>query len=588
MALALVAPGEAAARDFAISSFDGTRIEAHFFPAENLAGGRAPTVLYGPTWGNGGATNDEKPTHEGDGTIGIGVLRRAGYNVLTWDPRGFGASGGEAKWDSPEYEARDVQALLDVLAQLPEAAVDAPGDPRVGMAGASYGGGIQWSTAAVDQRVDAISPVVAWHSLVTSLYRAEIFKAGWGGILCGTGAAQGFSGGLANPGGVQTGSMDPHMYSICRTGFAEGRIGDGDRTWLGSRGPGSAWTSRVRAPTLIVHGTVDTLFTLSEAIENFRILRSKGVPVRMMWFCGGHGTCATHDGADGYVEAAVLRWLARYLRGETPVDTGPTFEWIDQSGLWHSAGDYPLAPDGQVTANGNGTLYLVPGDVASSGTAVAATPAPDGVDVPVPPPTRRADLIGAPTLELQYRGEGTAPATHVYAQIVDEEGDFVIGGQATPLPLVLDAQPHTLRVDLEAVAHVVTPGSRLKLQIVPATNVYGSQRANGTIELTAISLTLPLGRNPSGGGAQAPEACRPAFRPRTVRRRAGGRVRMRPRVRCGAERLDLRVTISDGRHRWRRRTGSTVALRVRPRARRLVVRFRHGGRRHRVAVPISG
>jgi hypothetical protein len=63
---------------------------------------------------------------------------------------------------------------------------------------------------------------------------------------------------------------------------------------------------------------------------------------------------------------------------------------------------------------------------------------------------------------------------------------------------------------------------------------------------------------------------------------------MRPRVRCGAERLDLRVTISDGRHRWRRRTGSTVALRVRPRARRLVVRFRHGGRRHRVAVPISG
>ena len=59
----------------------------------------------------------------------IAALRSAGYNVLTWDPRGFGGSGGEAKWDSPQYEARDVQALLDALAGFPEAKLDEPGRP---------------------------------------------------------------------------------------------------------------------------------------------------------------------------------------------------------------------------------------------------------------------------------------------------------------------------------------------------------------------------------------------------------------------------------------------------------------------------
>ena len=46
--------------------------------------------------------------------------------MLTWDPRGFGNSGGEAEWDSPEYEARDVQALMDALATFPEAAAFHP------------------------------------------------------------------------------------------------------------------------------------------------------------------------------------------------------------------------------------------------------------------------------------------------------------------------------------------------------------------------------------------------------------------------------------------------------------------------------
>jgi ABC-2 type transport system ATP-binding protein len=585
----LVAPADASARDFAVTSFDGTRIEAHFFPAKGLAGGsRAPTVLYGPGWGNGGSTNQDNGTNEANGTVGIGTLRGAGYNVLTWDPRGFGGSGGDAKWDSPHYEARDVQALMDALAGFPEARLDAAGDPRVGMHGASYGGGIQWATAAIDSRVDAITPVVAWHSLVSSLYKGGIFKAGWGSVLCGLGTAQGTSTGLVNPDGVQAGSMDSHMYSICSSGTLTSRLSSNDQAWLGDRGPGTTWMERVRTPALVLHGTVDTLFTLQEAIDNFRVLRANDVPTRMMWFCGGHGTCRTSRGAERYFEAAVLRWLAAYLKGGDRSATGPRFEWLDQNGAWHGASDYPLASAGTIQATGSGTLQLIAGDAASSGTATSATPSASGVDISIPAPGSRVNLVGAPTLQLDYRAQGTTATARAYAQIVDGDRDIVVGSQVTPLPLELDNQAHTLELSLEPLAYALSPSSSLRLELIPATNVYGNQRSNGKVELMRVALTLPLGKSPVSQppGPSPGESCEPTFRPRSVERRDDGRVRLRPRVRCGGEKLRVRVRISDGRKRWSRRSGKVHVLPVRPRARRLRVRLRHDGRTYRMRVPI--
>ena len=68
--------------------------------------------------------------------------------------------------------------------------------------------------------------------------------------------------------------------------------------------PGDALVDRIRVPTLLLQGTADTLFTLAEAITNYEILRGNGVPVKMIWFCGGHGACLTGSGPGGPLRGA--------------------------------------------------------------------------------------------------------------------------------------------------------------------------------------------------------------------------------------------------------------------------------------------
>jgi len=99
----LVGAPAAFARDDSVTSFDGTKIALHFFPAPQ--GGKAPTILEGPGWSMSGATDTSSPTDPTLGVVGLAPLLKAGYNVLTWDPRGFGASGGTAQVDSPDAEA---------------------------------------------------------------------------------------------------------------------------------------------------------------------------------------------------------------------------------------------------------------------------------------------------------------------------------------------------------------------------------------------------------------------------------------------------------------------------------------------------
>src|SRR5215468_4187037 len=144
--------------------------------------GRVPAVLV--AHGFGGTKNSVRGEAE--------ELARAGYAVLTWSARGFGTSTGQVALDSPDYEVKETEQLISSLAKQPRVRLDGPGDPRVGIAGASYGGGIALLTAAYDRRVDAIVPQITWNNLATALFpnAAEgttpgdgVFKKQWAGLL---------------------------------------------------------------------------------------------------------------------------------------------------------------------------------------------------------------------------------------------------------------------------------------------------------------------------------------------------------------------------------------------------------------------
>ena len=128
-------------------------------------------------------------------------LAQAGFAVLTWSARGFGASTGQTALDSPDYEVKDTEQLVTWLAHQPRVLLDRPGDPRVGVAGALYGGGLALLAAAYDHRIDAIVPQMAWNNLAAALFpnaagggpAGGVFKKQWAGLLFTQGAV-GFGG----------------------------------------------------------------------------------------------------------------------------------------------------------------------------------------------------------------------------------------------------------------------------------------------------------------------------------------------------------------------------------------------------------
>ena len=474
--------------DIDVTSFDGTIIRAHWFPVDGATTARpAPTVLSGPGWGSGGDTNTSSA-----GPLGLVTIARlwdAGYNVLTWDPRGFGESTGTVTIDSPDYEGRDVQQLLDWLATQPEAQLDAQRDPRVGMVGGSYGGAIQLVAAGLDCRVDAIVPTIAWHSLATSLYKAEISKLGWASLLSAVSAGR---------------SLDPNIPESLVDSQTVGTLPAERADWFAQRGAPEL-VDDIRVPTLLVQGTVDTLFTLDEAVTNYTILRDNGVPTAMLWFCGGHGACLTDEGDRGRVAEVTLAWLDRYVRNDDSANTGSVFEVVDQHGDAFVADDYPQPTDTNTTV-GTGTLRLVGDGGSGPAPAGANTDVISAFALGVTPAraTNAANLtisvdddslfLGTPVLTLSYSGtvaDGDRP-TRVFAQLVDEETGLVLGNQITPIEVILDGATHEVTTPLEIIAHSGAAGSRLTLQIVATTVAYALPRLDGTITFDEITIELPI------------------------------------------------------------------------------------------------
>lgn len=477
--------------DVKVISFDGTPINVHFMPAAGLQPGQqAPTILDGPGLGMPGATNLNGTPLDGIlsenlGFVGIATLRDDGYNVVTWDPRGEYFSGGQLEIDSPNFEARDVSTIISWVAQQPEAQLDGPNDPRLGMIGASYGGGIQLVTAATDHRVDAIVPTIAWNTLNYALDENGAYKSGWGTLLAAALVAT-----FARP--------NPALYPAAIYGDLTGTLTQAEQDLLAASGPGGTpdLVSQITAPTLLFQGTVDTLFPLEQADVNAKDLIANGVPTKVVWFCGGHGLCTNDpfDGRNGTVIVQnTLAWLDRYVKGDTSVSTGPQFEWVDQRGQYYSSSVYPVPTGTPIVMSGSGgTLTLLPfvgGSGPLLGLPIGGTKALNAINLTIPAATATTYVVGAPQLTFTY--SGTGEATHVYAQLVDDNTGEVLGNQVTPIPVTLDGQTRTISEPLEMVAATLKPGQKVTLQIVASAADYETITSLGQLDVSGMTLTLP-------------------------------------------------------------------------------------------------
>ncbi len=482
-------------RDVRVISFDGTPIYVHFFPAQGSGlGTKAPTILNGPGLSLPGETNPlaaRNPFLPND-VIGMAPLLQSGYNVVTWDPRGEWSSGGVLQIDHPDFEARDVSAIISWLSQQPEVLLDSPGDPRLGMVGASYGGGIQLVTAAIDKRMDAIVPTIAWNRLGTSLNKNDAPKTSWGALLT---AALTFT--LAR--------INPQIYPPIINGLLWSELSDADKEFLALRGP-DQYLDRITAPTLLFQGTVDTLFTLDEAHRNAMALIGNGVETKVVWYCGGHGACISSRNDGELIERETLEWLNRYVKQDLSVDPGPQFEWVDQHGQEFSSDEYPIKKAGELiaTSGAGGVLPLVPvlggsgpqfrafepGPIAGLLGVWSGAYAANAVNLKTPAAATTTYIVGAPQLSFTYSGTGTA--RHVYAQLVDNTTGLVLGNLVTPIPVTLDGESHTVDIPLEMVAHTLRPGESVTVQLVASAVQYESIWSLGALNVSNMTLALPI------------------------------------------------------------------------------------------------
>lgn len=487
-------PGTPQPKSYWVTSFDGTRIFVNVMPSLKFDEyGQAPTVLDGPGLGLPGSTslalqNDSLLPFD---VIGIGRLREAGYNVVTWDPRGEWRSGGIMHLDSPDLEGRDVSHIISFLSTLPYVKLDTTNDPRLGMVGASYGGGIQLSAAAIDHRIDAIVPTIAWNDLVDVLFPRGAVNSAWGTLLPAV---------LV----LTLAREHPRILPVAVMGVLFGKVKQSDLDLVESFGFADQ-IKDITAPTLLIQGTVDTLFPLSQADANAKDLLAAGTTTKVIWYCGGHGACLSQPKRGEVILDRTMDWLNHYVMGDDTVSTGPEFEWTDQNGEWYSSEKYPVDNGTPIIAtetkpktipfipflggSGPDPRILFHGPLQTLLGIASAGPALNAVNLKVPPAQELTHIVGAPELTLTYSGKGNAK--HVYAQIVDDKTGLVLGTQATAIPVTLDGATHEVTFSLEQVAHTLQPGESVTVQLVTSTIKFLNFYSWGRITVEGMTIELP-------------------------------------------------------------------------------------------------
>ena len=488
-----------------VMAMGGVKIDTSYFTAGS---GRRPAVLLGHGFGN---DKEETRSQAQD-------LARDGYAVLTWSARGFGKSTGKIGLNDPKGEVAEVSKVIVWLSVRPEVERDKAGDPRVGAAGASYGGAVSLLAAGYDRRVDAIAPAITYWNLADALFPNGVFKKLWAGIFVNSG-----------------GGCDRFESKLCEMyeRVAEsGRPDAAARELLAARSP-SAVGDRITVPTLIIQGQSDSLFPLGQADAMARAIRANGAPVDVDWIFGGH------DGGDmeaDRVHARVVSWFDRYLKDESGVDTGPAFRVTRTGGIDSTDGAarlrgasgnaYPglFSGERQVALSGREQGFANPAGANPPG--VSALPGLGGgglsqlsslgVGISLDFPGQFASFESRPLSE-DTRITGSPTAT---VHVESTSGEAVLFGkvydvgpgrgqqQVLPSQLVTPVRVESgkdVRLTLPAIDHEVQQGHRLRLVLASTDLGYASSAAPATYKVSLKSdLNVPTAPGVTTAAAPLP------------------------------------------------------------------------------------
>jgi ABC-2 type transport system ATP-binding protein len=370
-----------------------------YVPAGMTARRRAPALL--ATNGFGGTKADQAAAAQGFG--------EQGYVTLSYTGLGF-VDGDDCPitLDDREHDGAAASQLLRFLGGDPtiRAVDDASGqrvvvdqviredrprdkryDPQVGMIGDSYGGQIQFATAAVEKaagtnRLDAIIPMITWNDLSYSLAPENssldrgtatsgsvsspgsgVFKYQWALLFTTLGVGNGLQDAptTADPSAWRRyiddncANFEPQVCQALLEVATLGHPSQASVQFLRSNSV-AGYMADVRVPTLIAQGQADTLFNLQESVATYTALKRQGTPVSLVWQSWGHSDSSPQPGeldlrhpARSHQGRQALAWFDAHVRDRAPAPASSfsyfrdwEFDGKDAAGAYATAPSYPV------------------------------------------------------------------------------------------------------------------------------------------------------------------------------------------------------------------------------------------------------
>jgi predicted acyl esterase len=505
------------------------------------ASAKAPVPVILTTNGFGGSYKDQVALAE--------YFAPRGYAVLTYSGLGFGGSGCNIELDSPTWDGEAASQLISWLGNQPEILRDGRDDPRLGMIGGSYGGGIQFSTASIDARVDAIVPVITWNDLAYSLAPENnapnfrfadttpgVLKWQWTSLFFGDGMSEPLQHATTTP--VPPSTCPGFDPAVCQEYLQSSALGYPSASVIATLRSDSMvrFYEHVHAPALLMQGEADTLFNIDEAVANYYELKSQGVPVKLVLQSWGHSNSTPAAGElsyistlHGYETLLVQDWFGKYLKHQN-ISTGPAVEyfrpWVSYnkngsaepaygtSGGWPVGGvtNFYLSGNGALVTTSAGTTAGTLSFVRAAGSEPASYSETSGVQYmspfssipPTDPPNTFAafetqplaagiDSVGIPVVTFTLKvnlASSANPATE--PTLVGKIYDVSPSGTATLVERLVSPVRVTgsgnVTMTLPGVVHRYAAGDRIELVIAATDQAYLGCRVADALSITVDPL----------------------------------------------------------------------------------------------------